>query len=93
MPIRKVFRALPDFGPLRIRLQRFGRAKFPFFNIVVAQARFRLRGRRHATLGTFSPHPTDQGYKHVTLDMQRAKEWLSVGAEPSSMVARILHKV
>jgi small subunit ribosomal protein S16 len=91
--IRKVFRDIPDFGPLRIRLQRFGRANYAFYNIVVAQARFRRNGRSHAILGTYCPHATDEGYKHVNLDFERTKEWLAAGAHPTGMVAKLLSKV
>lgn len=90
--IRKKFTKLADFGPLRLRLQRFGQNGFPFYNIVVAQARFRRNGRVHDVLGTFSPMPTDKGTKHITLDFKKTKHWISVGAEPSLTVSKILSK-
>lgn len=92
--IRKVFREIADFGPLRIRLQRFGRANYAFYNIVVAQARHRRNGVSHDVLGTYDPHPSNsEGYKHINLSFNKTKAWLAAGAEPTSMVAKILSKV
>jgi small subunit ribosomal protein S16 len=93
LAVRKKFTQLADFGPLRIRLQRFGRVNQAFYQIVVAQARFRRDGRIHDVVGMFSPHPTTAGYKHINLDFARTKQWLSVGAEPTGVVARLLSKV
>jgi ribosomal protein S16 len=56
--VRKNFRELADFGPLRMRLQRFGNANCSFYKVVVAQARFRRNGRYHDILGTYYPHPS-----------------------------------
>jgi small subunit ribosomal protein S16 len=90
--IRKKFVELADFGPLRLRLQRFGQNKLPFYNIVAAQARFRRNGRVHDVLGTYCPIATSAGTKHITLDFQKVKYWIAAGAEPTGMVAKILSK-
>ncbi|KAI3649456.1 hypothetical protein MP228_005088 [Amoeboaphelidium protococcarum] len=105
MPIRKVFREPADFGPLRIRLQRVGARNNAFYNIVVAQARHRQQNKSvHDVLGTYYPHASysykdvsvsDEpiaAYKHITLHFDRCKAWLAQGAEPSSMVSKILSK-
>ena len=90
--IRKKFIEAADFGPLKIRLQRFGKARFPFYNIVVAQSRHRRNGKAHDHLGTYTPVPTNQGYKHICLDMEKTKHWLSVGASPTTSCAMLLSK-
>lgn len=56
--MRKQFKDASDFGPLRMRLQRFGQANFAFYNIVVAQARFRRNGRVTDYVGAYCPHAT-----------------------------------
>jgi small subunit ribosomal protein S16 len=91
--VRKKFLSPSDFGPLRIRLQRLGMSNFPFYNIVVAQARFRRNGRFHDWIGSYCPHATDERYKHVNLDFEKAKQWLAVGAKPTEMVQKLFSKV
>ena len=91
--VRKQFKDLIDFGPLRIRLQRMGNRNFAFYNIVVAQARHRRNGRTHDFLGTYCPHPTDLGYKHIQLNFDKCKYWLAQGAMPSETAGKLLSKV
>lgn len=43
-------------------------------------------------LGTYDPLPRE-GVKHVTIDLERTKYWLSVGANPTEPVAKLLAKV
>ena len=95
--------ALAEYGPLRMRLQRYGKCRQAFYAVVVAQARFRRNGRAHDILGTYYPHastviadPQDgarHAYKHLSLDFARAKEWLAAGARPTGIVAKLLSKV
>lgn len=94
---------LAEYGPLRMRLQRYGRCRQAFYALVVAQARFRRNGRTHDILGMYYPHasswlmdPQDgqrHAYKHLSLDFDRAKEWLVAGAKPTGIVAKLLAKV
>lgn len=75
---------------LRIRLARGGSKKRPFYKIVVADARAPRDGRFIEKLGTYNPMLPQENGNRVTLNEDRVKHWLSVGAEPSDRVARFL---
>ncbi|KAL1922836.1 uncharacterized protein VTP21DRAFT_9212 [Calcarisporiella thermophila] len=78
---------------VRIRFARIGgRRNLPHFNIVVANNRARRDAKPLETLGSYSPVPDQQGIKHVRLNMDRTRYWVSVGAQPSESVARLLAK-
>lgn len=73
--------------PVKIRLQRKGRKKRPFYHIVVADARAPRDGRFISKLGTYNPMT-----KPATIDIDReeAYEWLMKGAQPTDTVRAIL---
>jgi small subunit ribosomal protein S16 len=73
----------------RIRLKRTGTKNAPAFRIVVTDARSPRDGRFIEELGTY--HPTRKG-NNYTLDLERAKYWLSQGAQPSETVASFVRK-
>jgi small subunit ribosomal protein S16 len=74
---------------LKIRLARGGTKKRPFYSIVIADARSPRDGRFIEKIGTYNPMlPKDA--QRVTLDAERAKHWLSVGAQATDRVARFL---
>ncbi len=75
---------------LRIRLARGGSKKRPFYKIVVADARAPRDGRFIEKLGTYNPMLPQDHNDRITLNTDRVKHWLSVGAEPSDRVARFL---
>jgi small subunit ribosomal protein S16 len=89
-------------GLVRIRLVRKGRTRQPVYNIAVANKRGKLQGLPIEVIGTYNPVPTpisplmkEQGFipvKDVKLDFDRAKYWISVGAQPSDMVANLFKK-
>lgn len=72
---------------VRIRLRRMGAKKKPFYRIVVADKRSPRDGRFIETIGTYNPLTEPET---VSLEHERAAHWLSVGAQPSDAVARIL---
>ncbi len=72
---------------VRIRLRRMGAKKKPFYRIVVADKQSPRDGRFIETIGTYNPL-TDP--ETVDLQHDRAAHWLSVGAQPSDAVARLL---
>lgn len=78
---------------ISIKLARHGLKNTPFFHIVVLQSRSRPTRKPIEQLGTFNPIPNKDGSKDITLNFERAKYWISVGAKPSDSVARILAKV
>lgn len=75
---------------LSIRLTRGGAKKRPVYRIVVADSRAARDGRFIEKLGTYNPLFAKDSPDRVTLDAERAKHWLSVGAQPSDRVARFL---
>ncbi len=72
---------------VKIRLQRHGKKNFAFFHIVVADSRAPRDGRFIEIIGTYNPN-TDPAT--ITLKSERALKWLSVGAQPTLVVRRIL---
>lgn len=77
--------------PVRIRLARFGRIRDPFYRIRVQDSRRSRNGKFIEQLGTYDPIPNNADHmKEVRLNVERLKYWLSVGAQPSKPVARLL---
>ena len=75
---------------LSIRLSRGGSKKRPYYRIVVADARSPRDGRFIEKIGTYNPLLAKDSDERVKLDGDRAKHWLSVGAQPTDRVARFL---
>ena len=75
---------------LKIRLARGGAKKRPYYRVVVADTRSPRDGRFIEKIGTFNPLLAKDHKDRLTLDLDRAKHWLSVGALPSDRVARFL---
>lgn len=73
--------------PVKIRLQRHGSKKRPFYFIVVADARAPRDGKFIQKIGTYNPLTVPAS---VQLDRQRALDWLHKGAQPTDTVRRIL---
>ena len=71
-----------------IRLSRGGSKKRPYYRIVVADARSPRDGNFIEKIGTYNPLLAKDDAKRVTLDTDRAKHWLGVGAQPTDRVAR-----
>ncbi len=75
---------------VRIRLRRVGRKKQPSYRIVVADSRMPRDGRYIEVIGFYNPRTEPAT---MTLKEERALHWLSVGAQPSEAVQRILDKL
>jgi small subunit ribosomal protein S16 len=75
---------------LSIRLSRGGSKKRPYYRIVVADARSPRDGKFIEKIGNYNPLLSKEDEKRVVLDGDRAKHWLSVGAQPTDRVARFL---
>ena len=71
---------------LRIRLRRVGKKKQPSYRIVVADSRSPRDGAFVERIGHYDPLIDPPA---VTLDKDRARMWLSRGAQPSDAVQRI----
>ncbi|HPJ26224.1 MAG TPA: 30S ribosomal protein S16 [Synergistaceae bacterium] len=74
---------------VRIRLARHGRKKSPFYRLVVADSRSPRDGRFIEMIGTYNPlkNPTE-----ITVDAEKAVQWLRNGAQPSDTARVILKK-
>lgn len=72
---------------VKMRLQRHGSKKRPFYFIVVADARAPRDGKFIQKLGTYNPLTVPAT---VQLDRQKALDWLHKGAQPTDTVRRIL---
>jgi small subunit ribosomal protein S16 len=72
---------------VKIRLQRHGSKKRPFYFIVVADSRSPRDGKFIQKIGTYNPltHPAT-----VLVDRQKALDWLNDGAQPTDTVRKIL---
>ena len=75
---------------LSIRLSRGGSKKRPYYRIVVADARSPRDGKFIEKIGNYNPLLAKDDEKRIVLDAERAKHWLSNGAQPTDRVARFL---
>ena len=75
---------------VRIRLRRVGAKKQPSYRVVVADSRSPRDGRFIERLGWYNPRTDPPSFK---IEEDRALYWLSVGAQPSDAVARLLKKM
>ena len=73
--------------PVKIRLQRRGRRKQPFYHIVVADGRAPRDGRFIEKIGVYNPMTAPAT---IDLDRDRAFEWLMKGAQPTDTARAIL---
>ncbi len=73
-----------------IRLSRGGSKKRPYYKIVVADSRSPRDGRFIERIGSYNPLLGKDNPDRVKLDAERAKHWVSVGAQPTDRVARFL---
>ncbi len=76
--------------PLKIRLARGGAKKRPYYRIVIAEATAPRDGRFIEKIGTFDPMKAKDAPDRVVLDLEKAKEWLTKGAQPTDRVLRFL---
>lgn len=74
---------------VKIRLRRMGAKKAPFYRVVVADSRYPRDGRFIEEIGTYNPmtDPAD-----IKIDADKAKKWISNGAQPTDTVKSILKK-
>jgi small subunit ribosomal protein S16 len=75
---------------ISIRLARGGSKKRPYYKIIVADARSPRDGKFIEKIGNYNPLLAKDNEQRIQLDAERAKHWLSVGAQPTDRVARFL---
>ena len=71
---------------VKIRLRRMGQKKAPFYRIIVADSRSKRDGRCIEEIGTYDPNLDPSVFK---IDEEAAKKWLSVGVQPTEVVAKL----
>lgn len=77
---------------VKLRLKRFGRRHRPFYRITAMDQRSARNSRTIEEFGHFDPIEKDES-KQLKVDVDRAKYWLSVGAQPSDTVRSLLKRV
>jgi small subunit ribosomal protein S16 len=75
---------------LSMRLSRGGSKKRPYYKIIVADARSPRDGKFIERIGSYNPLLPKDSAERIILDADRAKHWLTAGAQPSDRVARFL---
>ena len=75
---------------VKLRLSRGGAKKRPYYYIVAANSASPRDGRYIEQIGTFDPMLKKDSADRVKLNVERARHWLSVGAQPTDRVARFL---
>ena len=72
---------------VKIRLQRFGKKKAPFYHIVVADSKSPRDGKIIEQLGTFDPMTKPST---IVLDKEKVEKWIKNGAKPTDTVKKII---
>ena len=74
---------------VKIRLQRQGAKKAPFYHIVVADSRSPRDGKIIEKIGTYNPM-TDPAT--IVLDQDKVATWIKNGAKPTDTVKALIEK-
>ena len=74
---------------VKMRLRRMGQKKAPFYRVVVADSRSPRDGRFIEEIGYYNPmtNPAE-----IKIDAEKAKTWLTNGAQPTETVKSLLKK-
>ena len=72
---------------VKIKLKRMGKIREPYYRIVVADARTKRDGRAIEEIGKYHPKAEPS---LIEVNSERAQHWLSVGAQPTDPVRKIL---
>jgi small subunit ribosomal protein S16 len=72
---------------VKIKLKRLGKIRAPYYRIIVADARTKRDGRAIEEIGKYHPKAEPS---FIEVDSERAQHWLSVGAQPTDPVRKIL---
>ena len=74
---------------VKIRLRRMGAKRAPFYRVVVPDSRYPRDGRFIEEIGTYDP---TKDPAIVNIDGEKAKKWISNGAQPTDTVKALLKK-
>ena len=72
---------------VKIRLKRLGKIREPYYRVVVADSRTKRDGRAIEEIGKYHPKLEPS---LIEINSERAQYWLSVGAQPTDQVQRLL---
>jgi small subunit ribosomal protein S16 len=72
---------------VKIKLQRLGKIRQPYYRVIIADSRTRRGGRAIETIGKY--HPLQEP-SFIEINSERAQYWLSVGAQPTDPVQHLL---
>lgn len=74
---------------VKIRLQRAGKKKAPFYHIVIADSKSPRDGKIIEQIGTYNPmtEPSE-----LVLDKEKVAQWIKNGAKPTDTVKRLIEK-
>ncbi len=75
---------------VKLRLKKMGSKKRPYYRIVVQDSRKPRDGATVEELGVY--HPIEAADKQLSFNEERAKYWLSVGAQASDTVKKLFNK-
>ncbi|MHA1550292.1 MAG: 30S ribosomal protein S16 [Alphaproteobacteria bacterium] len=78
---------------IKLRLSRHGSKKRPYYHIVVADVRAPRDGKFLEKIGTYNPMVAKDHEDRLKIDLERTKEWLAKGAQPTDRVAKFLAKL
>ena len=74
---------------VKIRLQRVGAKKAPFYHIVVADSRTSRDGKIIEQIGTYDPMKNPAV---IVLDKEKVATWIKNGAQPTDTVKALINK-
>jgi len=75
---------------VKIRLKKFGTQKRPYYRVIVIDERKPRDGTAIEEVGTYQP--IESADKQINLNMDRVKYWISVGAQPTDVVGKLINK-
>ena len=74
---------------VKIRLQREGKKKAPFYHVVVADSRSPRDGKIVEQIGTYDPMTEPST---IVLDQEKVAQWIKNGAKPTDTVKALIEK-
>lgn len=75
---------------VKLRLQRYGAKKRPFYRVVAADSKSPRDGRFIEIIGTYQPIEKENSIK---IDAEKALKWLNNGAQPTDTVKSLFTKL
>ena len=74
---------------VKIRLQRMGKKKAPFYHVVVADSKSPRDGKIIEQIGTYDPMTKPST---INLDKEKVEKWIKNGAQPTETVKALIEK-